>query len=390
MTLENIFKDENLISMTQDEIFLLKNKSIGQIELIISALQKVFLNISTMLQSKELPEFSSVDHVAISFNSLQKERYIENKFLYCFTQCRKERFNEISELIQKKDRIKVTGLQGLGKSYFLSDFVLRHRIQGPNSKIRIFYVNNSDSFVVTPFQYLVNELTSMLCFDLSNEEIKKCLLEFAKNPSLDRLKSFLRMLKEFFNHQGIKLVLIWDQINAIFRDIQEHPDALKIFRSFLDGNIIFDCKILSASNANKQIHENFGQDYFEIEMNPLNVFTQQEIYHLVRYESSIYKPKIKANDNLDEYSLDLCRMLNYSIAEYFFYKKSNLKMFKIWTDIELQLNYCNSRIDSILKSETKYQSEYIKDSVDLITYYESMRKIMTIEEFQTLTAEEKV
>jgi hypothetical protein len=125
-------------------------------------------------------------------------------------------------------------------------------------------------------------------------------------------------------------------------------------------------------------------------MNPLNVFTQQEIYHLVRYESSIYKPKIKANDNLDEYSLDLCRMLNYSIAEYFFYKKSNLKMFKIWTDIELQLNYCNSRIDSILKSETKYQSEYIKDSVDLITYYESMRKIMTIEEFQTLTAEEKV
>jgi len=65
-------------------------------------------------------------------------------------------------------------------------------------------------------------------------------------------------------------------------------------------------------------------------------------------------------------------------------------MFKIWTDIELQLNYCNSRIDSILKSETKYQSEYIKDSVDLITYYESMRKIMTIEEFQTLTAEEKV
>ena len=136
------------------------------------------------------------------------------------------------------------------------------------------------------------------------------------------------------------MVLIWDQINDVFKDILEHQKATNMFTDLIDhGDTFFDCKILSASNANKKTYTNFGITSIEIEMNPINVFTQQEIYYLVKYESSIYQPKIQNNDNLAEYSLDLCKILNYSISEYYFYTKSNWKMFPIWTISELFLNY---------------------------------------------------
>jgi len=54
------------------------------------------------------------------------------------------------------------------------------------------------------------------------------------------------------------------------------------------------------------------------------------------------------------------------------------------------LNYAESRNKFIQDSEQKFQQKKVKSRVELISYYEAMRKLLTIEEFQNLNPEDKV
>jgi len=292
-------------------------------------------------------------------------------------------------MINQKSQIKLTGLQGLGKSYFLSDFVLRHRFQGNSSNFRFLYVNNSHGYLGSPMEYLLNELKYMLCFDFSDDLIRTKFIDLYWDADLKNLLNFLKFLNKYYFSKGKKLVLIWDQINPIFGETK-YQKALNIFIELIDQNIYFDCIILSASNENKEIHHTLAANYYQIEINPLDVFTQKEIYQLLKNESSLYKPMDKKIEDLVEYSLDLCKIINYSIAEYFFYKKSNWELFPKKKAITLLLNYAESRNKFIQDSEQKFQQKKVKSRVELISYYEAMRKLLTIEEFQNLNPEDKV
>ena len=90
LTLETILfnsNNPNFIEMTKDEVTLLKGETSS---LDIKAIQKLFENISRMIKGQTLPEFYCVDHMAISFNMLQNDRYPEKKFRYCFTEWKDE------------------------------------------------------------------------------------------------------------------------------------------------------------------------------------------------------------------------------------------------------------------------------------------------------------
>ena len=97
----------------------------------------------------EMPNFYSINKRILSMNILQENRYFEEEFLYYNTKYRSEMKNQIDEYLSSNlnQRLFLKGLMTTGKSYFLSDYVLRKRAQGKNAKVRILYINNSEGFL---------------------------------------------------------------------------------------------------------------------------------------------------------------------------------------------------------------------------------------------------
>ena len=233
--------NHSLFPFNDIEIKFLNNPRILFKEHHLSIISKLFLNFSLILDSKPLPEFYCIDNIALSLNSLQRDRYPGKKFRYCLTEDRKAKIVEILQLIENDvSFIKLTGMPGLGKSYFLSDFVLRQRVQGKSSPFRIIYVNNSDEYLTFPYRYLLNELKFMLFCEFSIDLVRGKLLAMLVDDSIESLKNNLKWLKNYYNGQGIKVVLIWDQINAIDREQGKYSKAEQLFHDFEDGLAYFD------------------------------------------------------------------------------------------------------------------------------------------------------
>ena len=137
----------------------------------LKLIQGLFFDVINQLAGKPLPEFYLINKIALSLNELQLGRFLEKNFLYLHTTHRKTIFDKMTNLMNsKKFTSGLTGLQGTGKSHFLADFVLRHRLSFDKSKIRIMYINNSVLYFANPTNYILNELIYMVCLDLNIDQ----------------------------------------------------------------------------------------------------------------------------------------------------------------------------------------------------------------------------
>jgi len=390
----------------------------------ITFVQNFFFQMQSSLNGRTFPNFYSVDPIVISRNFLQPDRYFEAKFRYCNTVYRQSIFEKINQIISSNDqsKIKLTGLQGSGKSFFLSDYVLRKRILGKTAKTRIFYINNSDKFIQDSWSYFFKELVYMLIFDLemdqkdfkeisleidfgkpieNPQDIFQWLLFLNENQSEEKkgfFFDFLQKLKKYFNNLNIKLILIWDQIKSFFRDEHKNNSNIYTFGNLTQSFTYFDHIMLSASNINQEL-QNLDESFLKIDIMPFKVFTKIELRNLVKTEFSSYshyRPNDKKKEEFEKYSLDLCEFLHYSISEYFIYKKTswdienkilqiNAKSFS-----DLRANYLEKRAEAMRESENHFRKEYIKSKDKLFHYNEALAKILTYDEISNLSQEKKV
>lgn len=337
-------------------------------------------------------------------NQLQNYRYLEDIFIYFNTQYRIVIREEIDKIIEFniKSLIYLKGLMGSGKSYFLSDYVLQKRFQGKESRFRILYINNSEAFLRNPIPYLFNEIKYMLCFDFednNNEfDFKNSFEILDKDQSIDGwefYKKFLKDLKKYFLRQNKKLILIWDQINVLYREQRRNEQGFLIYSTLSNNFTFFDHIILIVSNENQEINlKNIVADV--IEMNPFQVFTNSEFESLIEAETYYFKLipcDLKEKITISKYIFELCKLLNYSISEYHCYKlgawneKKNLSNISKETAETNKNQYIENRKIEITNSEEKFRLEYLKKNNDLCEYYLTIRKLIVYNDALSMEVE---
>jgi len=406
-TLENSFEQGTL----NDNEFIRKPTSFTFRLQHMNIIKDLFLKIIDKQKNQEdLPKFYSVDNILISMNKLQNDRFNRDKFLYLQTNYRNEKFNQIMNLIKSEGELKLalTGLQGSGKSHFLADFVLRNRLISKKSNLRILYINHSGQYLSLPYSYILNEIKYMVSLDIDisqfemtnsssppdkitgSDDIILWLLFVHQNLFYENIKMFLTKLKIYYTEIGIKLVIIWDQINVLERD--ENKNDL-LYQEVTRDFSLFHCIFLSASNNNKVIKAATFNEYFTIEeIDPFKVFDKNEFCKLVKILIEKYDYKPMDFINLKNYHQDLCKFLNYSISEFLCYKNMFVQFFNFrkYSWKEIQDKFIQTRKGDIIRSEQKFQMKYLKLAMDLNDYYQTMKLILTYEEIETMDEETKV
>ena len=330
-----------------------------------------------------LPNFYSIDKLAISLNGLQADRYLEKDFLYFSSQYRLEKYKELLRTLDKFPRVNVVGLGASGKSHFLSDFVLRTRIEKTPKLLRIIYINSSRLFIEDPFYYLENELKYMVACDGEVKDIQEQIFKVCQDKTMESVFLILKWLKNYYNQFEIKVVLVWDQVNVMFSDdVQKNPSVLSIFQELIKSRLYFDYHIFSASNNCNPI--NILSKCREINMNPFQVFQAYELLQILKEEAKEFKP----NDVPDtpiaikKYSKALCKILWSSITEYCFFKKTfwnkkkNTTFIGTYTKGDAFQEYSKKRRLSILACEEKFRLEYTPLQAEKQEYTETLSKLV--------------
>jgi len=363
-----------------------------------------FSNLQSKLKNKkELPDLYSVNISLLSPNILQQEKYPEGIFTYYCTKYRKQMLSDVKNIIEKTNKIILTGIQDSGKSYFLSDFVLRHRLSGKDSEYRFIYVNNSEELTKDYETYIFSELIYAFCFDSmedcelkdfppppviygeSKNQIFQWIQYLYKKFNQHSLKDFLKKIKVYFNGKGIKVILVWDQINVLHRKETDIKKSLKIFEVF-EKKKLFDLIFLSASNMNDRIYKIRSEDE-KIEVNPFLVFSESELQELIRLDCEKNHPK--DIHDLTKYAKEVFVLTQGSLSEYHHYKTAwnwNLFNCKIneMTFRQIKDNYLKKRNKFIYAKEAKFQVEKIKNFDDLMDYVECLRKSILYKNYQTI------
>ena len=281
----------------------------------------------------------------ISRNLLQQDKYNQAYFLYYFTEIRKQYYNEIIEFLKTKKQILINSAQGSGKSYFLSDLVLRQRILGSDSEFRILYINSSENYLKQSRSYLFLELLATVSMDFDeNSKWSFCVLEklpkiienpkklldclfFVKSSSNNAFPKniivLLTLLKEYYNTKGKKFVLIWDQVNELYRKTNEYHSEIEIYK-MLDNNECFDCCVIGSTNNVKDIIIRLDlayEDDFIFELNPFLMFSteKKELLPLIYEEAIGFHPKDNNEKDILSYAEKLFNYLEGSLTEYYYY-----------------------------------------------------------------------
>ena len=340
-------------------------------------------------RDKKMPNLYAIDRMTLSMNELQSDRYMEREFLYYNTLYRDSIREKIECLLTepKNRKIHLVGLMGSGKSYFLSDYVLRNRFQGPEHKFRILYINNSQEFLSDHINYLFNEIKYMVCLDFENNKFDfEGWLEKLYQSRFPRKHSiyfeFLEELKIYYKSRGISLILIWDQINVMYRMKKQNKLGFQIYSELTGNESYFDHMVLSASNNNQEINIEASK-IITIEMNPFDIFNKKELVNLIEAETEFFKliPLDVNKENIFEYVSALSESLNFSVTEYYFYKftawdsKLHCSIISKNSAETNENNYFTARSIAIQKSERKFREEYLKDDNDVNFYNSIIKKI---------------
>ena len=244
-----------------------------------------------------------------------------------------------------------------------------------------------------PIAYLFNEIQYMICFDFENNDqfnFKQQLATLYKSLSPAKIGvfyDFFENLKIYYNSMGIKVIIIWDQINVLYQAENKENRGYKIYLALTQTPTLFNHVILSASNNNKEIQIE-GPQFTTIKMDPFAIFNKKEFISLITAEAIFFNliPSNFNKGNISEYIADLCEILNFSITEYHSYKftawnsalcSSSIQNF---TAEKNQNSYFKNRKIAIRKSERKFREEYLRDDDDFNSYYLAQRKIRCFNE----------
>ena len=374
---------------------------------IIDKLEKIrgkFLNLES--KANEFPSFYSVDLSKISPNELQSKKYLQEKFTYYLTEYRKKKLEEMKQIPFFRFKRYLTGIQDSGKSFFLSDFVLRQRFLCKESKYRILYINNSAKFIKSEVMYIMDELIYTFCFDTEDKgelkdmkyppiieknidtknQIVHWLYYLQKNFEIGNyrpLYDFFKEVKQYYQSNNIEFILIWDQINVLYR---KKSDFQTILNQFCNP-WFFDWVLLSASNNNKETIEVSKEDY-EIKMDSSKTFNESELKHLIRLDAKNYHP-LDTKKYLKKYVEDVFKLTEGSLSEYHQYKSAwNWEEFKCdisdFSFNDLKQLYNDERKGFIIKTETKFRKENIADEQDLLKYYTCLRKAIVVPDYNAI------
>ena len=378
---------------------------------IIDRLEKIrrkFLNLKS--KANELPSFYSVDLSKLSPNELQSKKYLQEKFTYYLTEYRKKKLEEMKQIPFFRFKRYLTGIQDSGKSFFLSDFVLRQRFLCKESKYRILYINNSAKFIKSQVRYIMNELIYTFCFDTEDKgelkdmkyppiieknidtknQIVHWLYYLQKNFEIGNyrpLYDFFKEVKQYYQSNNIEFILIWDQINVLYR---KKSDFQTILNQFCNP-WFFDWVLLSASNNNKETIEVSKEDY-EIKMDSSKTFNESELKHLIRLDAENYHPFDTID--MEQYVKDVFKLTEGSLSEYHHYKSAwNWKEFKCKISYgsfnNIKTKYKDEREGFVIKTETKFRKKNIEDEQDLFEYFACLRKAITLNDYRAIIDDEK-
>ena len=172
-----------------------------------------------------------------------------------------------------------------------------------------------------------------------------------------------------------------------------------LYEEIIKPNNFFDFILLSASNNNEPIKEIQIRNVTQIlEVNPFEVFDQEEFTRLVRYECDLYNYKPEDVQKIPNYFEELFKLLNYSISEFLSYKNAfrvtfsaiPAYTFKDYDWKQTQEEFTSKRTTDINISEGKFRDENIKLDDHLQQYYQAIKFLLTIEEMKNLDNETKV
>ena len=175
--------------------------------------------------------------------------------------------------------------------------------------------------------------------------------------------------------------------------------ALEFYEQIIKPNNFFDFIFLSASNNNEPIKEIQNRDVTQIlEVNPFEVFDQEEFTRLVRYECDLYNYKPKDVQKIPRYFEELFQLLNYSISEFLSFKNAfrvtfsaiPAYTFKDYDWKQTQERFTIKRTTDINSSEEMFRYENITLSNHLEEYYQTIKFLLTFEEMKNLDNETKV
>lgn len=154
-----------------------------------------------------------------------------------------------------------------------------------------------------------------------------------------------------------------------------------------------------ASNDNekiKKIHNNELSPTLEVD--PYEVFDHDEFLQLVKYECDFYNFKPKNVQEVTNYLVELCELLNYSIPEFCSYKNifwdntSEIPYYSFQNHNWNQIReiFIIKRSKEVTDSEQKFQTENLNLPGHLEDYYQAMKLLLTYEEMKKMDEETKV
>jgi len=222
----------------------------------------------------------------------------------------------------------------------------------------------------------------------SQKELLECLIFLERTGFLiepELLQIFFQLLREYYEFKGKKLIFIWDQLNELY---QKSCDSTKrgIFKA-IDNDKCFHCRLVSASNTNENMINRNSTLNITFEINPFLVFAnksegnENELFELVLAEAIYVRPSDILPNQIYIYAKQVFELINESIIEYLYYKKQK---FSSKTFEEAKKTYLENRKNSIRSLEINFRQQFFQNAFELISYYKSLRKLLTFQEYLEL------
>ena len=160
---------------------------------------------------------------SISRNLGQKDRFIlvdKDHFVLFQNQYRRDLIEGLrASMGSGRNRSKVTGAKGVGKSHLLALFTLRSRVRNlrglTENQTRILYINDPEVYFGN-FQKIRDDIAYFMeNYYLENDELRQGLTMAVKFCDCDAVLNFIRTLLTFYQDLNIKYELVIDQYNNL-------------------------------------------------------------------------------------------------------------------------------------------------------------------------------
>ena len=160
---------------------------------------------------------------SISRNLGQKDRFIlvdKDHFVLFQNQYRRDPIEGLrASMGSGRNRSKVTGAKGVGKSHFLALFTLRSRVRNlrglTENQTRILYINDPEVYFGN-FQKIRDDIAYFMeNYYLENDELRQGLTMAVKFCDCDAVLNFIRALITHYQDLNIKYELVIDQYNNL-------------------------------------------------------------------------------------------------------------------------------------------------------------------------------